>query len=96
MDPFILATLPISIVSALSPPITLQHLWEPATHVAAELFRELFCRGAATTLEACCRASAGNLLVVLPQQQRDAGGLANLTKVVHKGLSVLPGARLVW
>jgi hypothetical protein len=81
VHPYTLSVLPSNIVNTLSAPITVRCVWQRTTRYGHDFL------GAASKLEACCRASAGKLqILVTPEATPDAKGLPGLTAFVSRGV----------
>jgi hypothetical protein len=84
VHPNTLSALPRNIVKALSPPITVKYFWRRTARYGYDF------PGAAGKLEACCRASAAQLqILVTPEAKPDARILSGLTAFVSRGVHML-------
>jgi hypothetical protein len=84
VHPNTLSALSSNIVKALSPPITVRYFWRRTSRYGYHF------PGAASKLEACCRASAAQLQIqVTPEAKPDARILSGLTAFVSRGMHML-------
>jgi hypothetical protein len=88
VHPNTLSALPSNIVNTLTPPVTVRFFWRRTARYGYDYL------GAASKLEACCRASAAKLqIIVTPDAKPNAKCLPALTAFASRGVHRL---EIVW